>query len=189
MRGMSEADISEEQILSSRTVGSIVGLKLEEISNIAEHYAKRQEALEEMKSEGIEMRKCISIAYIVSPDIIMWEVFSVSLHKVVCQVIPSMSAFGIRMIILKLIPWWVLGALDECDNSLSTEVYRALQSGTLFPSNFSSPFNFRLEVLKPPWNGVKCEGAENRGMQKLKGVIKGNKCIIMKIIKYKWLLM
>ena len=71
MRGMSEADISEEQILSSRTVGSIVGLKLEEISNIAEHYAKRQEALEEMKSEGIEMRKCISIAYIVSPDIIM----------------------------------------------------------------------------------------------------------------------
>lgn len=51
MSGMSETDI--EQMLSSRTVGSIVGLKLEEISTIAEHYAKRQEALEEMKSEGL----------------------------------------------------------------------------------------------------------------------------------------
>ena len=85
MRGMSEADISEEQILSSRTVGSIVGLKLEEISNIAEHYAKRQEALEEMKSEGICLyleisQKKENLDHLGLPGIIM-RGFLVYLHK------------------------------------------------------------------------------------------------------------
>ena len=39
------------QMLSSRTVGSIVGLKSDEISNIVQHYAKRQEALEQELTE------------------------------------------------------------------------------------------------------------------------------------------
>lgn len=49
MEGMSEADI--QQMLSSRTVGSIVGLQSDAISEIAMEYAKRQAALQQETSE------------------------------------------------------------------------------------------------------------------------------------------
>jgi len=57
MQEMSEADI--QQMLSSRTVGSIIGLQSEEISNIVQEYTERKKLLEqetnEMKSSNVKL--------------------------------------------------------------------------------------------------------------------------------------
>ena len=49
MEGMSEAAIRE--MLSSRTVGSLVGLQSDEITQIATEYAQRQAELQQETSE------------------------------------------------------------------------------------------------------------------------------------------